>query len=65
MVFNICIFSKETPKIRIFIGFIKYISIYSMLKWGISLLAHPFLDYFVFIGPNKVNKDTPLLNYFK
>jgi hypothetical protein len=47
------------------IDFMEYILIYLLLKWGISLLAHPFLGYFVFIGPNKVNKDTPLLNIFK
>jgi hypothetical protein len=45
--------------------FIEQITIYSLLKWGISLLAHPFSGYSVFIGPNKVNKDTPLLNVFK
>jgi hypothetical protein len=47
------------------VEFIVSIFIYSLLKWGISLLAHPFLSYSVFIEPFQVYKDTPLLNIFK
>jgi hypothetical protein len=34
-------------------------------EMGHSVAGTPLFGCFVFIGPNKVNKDTPLLNIIK